>query len=484
MTFRTPDEAVELANNTRYRPCRLGLVGEHQPWPGSGARVKAGVVWINGTNMFDAAAGFGGYRESGFGREGGREGLYEYLVPARQAAKAGERGQTVVTLRPPPLRRCSHRPRHRPHRQALHRRQAGAAGLRLLLRGRQPGRQDGAGQAGLGNRKDIRNAVEAAAKAASWGAATAHNRAQILYYIAENLSARAAEFEARLRAMTGASAKDAAEEVATSIRRTFFYAGFADKHDGAVHSTKSRACDAGDERAVRRHRHSRPDEHRCLVSCRWCAGACDRQPRRRGAVGPPCADGTDFTRSSTPDLPAGAVSIVTGATRSSPDTGEHDDVDGLWVVARRAMPPHRGGVRRQPQAGVERGRSRLDLGATARAGTSCAGQRRSRTSGCRTGSREPDHSSARVVAAEAAPLHGSEKQFGEGEVARAAPRRTHFPTGRANERGPGIGERQCRRTRRASLVSRCFRVGIFLSRKSIDDFPIFFFFEHRKPKIR
>ena len=55
------------------------------------------------------------------------------------------------------------------------------------------------GQAGLGNRKDIRNAVEAAAKAESWGAATAHNRAQILYYLAENLSARAAEFEARLR---------------------------------------------------------------------------------------------------------------------------------------------------------------------------------------------------------------------------------------------------------------------------------------------
>ena len=61
------------------------------------------------------------------------------------------------------------------------------------------------GLAGLGNRKDIRNAVEAAAKAESWGAATAHNRAQMLYYIAENLSARAEEFEARLRAMTGAS---------------------------------------------------------------------------------------------------------------------------------------------------------------------------------------------------------------------------------------------------------------------------------------
>ena len=50
------------------------------------------------------------------------------------------------------------------------------------------------GLAGLGNRKDIRNAVEAAAKASSWGAATAHNRAQVLYYAAENLAARAEEF--------------------------------------------------------------------------------------------------------------------------------------------------------------------------------------------------------------------------------------------------------------------------------------------------
>ena len=45
-------------------------------------RVLAGVVWVNATNLFDASVGFGGYRESGFGREGGREGLREYLEPA------------------------------------------------------------------------------------------------------------------------------------------------------------------------------------------------------------------------------------------------------------------------------------------------------------------------------------------------------------------------------------------------------------------
>ena len=46
--------------------------------------MKAGVIWVNSHNMFDAAAGFGGYKESGFGREGGKEGLYLYVRPAWQ----------------------------------------------------------------------------------------------------------------------------------------------------------------------------------------------------------------------------------------------------------------------------------------------------------------------------------------------------------------------------------------------------------------
>ncbi len=63
------------------------------------------------------------------------------------------------------------------------------------------------GQVADGNRKDIRDAVEAAVKAADgWGYKTGHSRAQILYYIAENLSARADEFAQRLSAMTGAKA--------------------------------------------------------------------------------------------------------------------------------------------------------------------------------------------------------------------------------------------------------------------------------------
>src|SRR3984893_10697472 len=81
MTFRTPGESVEMANNTPYGLAaslwteNLNLALDIAP------KLKAGVVWINATNLFDASSGFGGYRESGFGREGGSEGMYEYLVP-------------------------------------------------------------------------------------------------------------------------------------------------------------------------------------------------------------------------------------------------------------------------------------------------------------------------------------------------------------------------------------------------------------------
>src|ERR1019366_7065264 len=90
------------------------------------------------------------------------------------------------------------------------------------------------GEAPLGNRKDIRNAVEAARKAASWAKATAHNRAQVLYYSAENLSQRRDEIAHRLAAVVGE--KQAAAEVDLSIERIFSYAAWADKFDGVVHN--------------------------------------------------------------------------------------------------------------------------------------------------------------------------------------------------------------------------------------------------------
>ena len=86
-TFRTPAEAVEIANNTKYGLAatlwteNINLALEIAP------KLVAGVVWVNATNLFDAAAGFGGTRESGFGREGGWEGLQAYSQPAKPLAE-------------------------------------------------------------------------------------------------------------------------------------------------------------------------------------------------------------------------------------------------------------------------------------------------------------------------------------------------------------------------------------------------------------
>jgi len=229
MTFRTPKEAVELANNTAY-----GLAAS--VWSESvnvalqtAAQIKAGVVWVNSTNLFDAACGFGGYRESGFGREGGKEGLREYLEPAwfRKAPalpKTSSKKSDQADVASPTVDRTV--------KLYIGGKQARPdSGYSLEIRGKNGKRL---GESPLGNRKDIRNAVEAAHKAAGWAKTTAHNRAQVLYYVAENLSQRAAEISDRLAAAIGK--KQAVQEVQFSIERLFSYAAWTDKFDGSVHN--------------------------------------------------------------------------------------------------------------------------------------------------------------------------------------------------------------------------------------------------------
>ena len=249
MTFRTPDEAIALANNTRYGLAASVWTENVNRALEVAARVKAGVVWINSTNLFDAAAGFGGYRESGFGREGGREGLAEYLV-ADGAQGQGEGASPAGadrTARPEPRRRA-------PTRSTAPPSSTSAASRRARIRATAtpcstPKAPRSVSPAWATARTSA-TPSRRASKASGWGAATAHNRAQVLYYVAENLEARAGEFAERLRAMTGASQRQAREEVEAAVRRTFYYAGFADKYDGAVHATKTRFVTLGDERAV------------------------------------------------------------------------------------------------------------------------------------------------------------------------------------------------------------------------------------------
>ena len=325
MTFRTPSEAVALANNSRYGLAatvwseNVNLALDVAP------RLKSGVVWINCSNLFDAAAGFGGYRESGFGREGGREGLYEYVKPAfsREFTAYEEpdrpnvsKGRNGGIDRTPKLYIGGKQARP-------------DSGYSLPVAG-----ADGAllGHVGDGSRKDIRNAVEAARKAEAWGGTSGHLRAQILYYVAENLEARAAEFEARIAAMTGG---DGAPEVEAAVRRLFSYAAWADKYDGAVHSVPLRGVVMAMNEPLGILGVICPDRLPLLGLVSLVAPAIAMG--NRVIVVPSAAyplAATDFYQVlDTSDVPGGVVNIVTGARDGLARVlAEHDEVNGVWYV--------------------------------------------------------------------------------------------------------------------------------------------------------
>ena len=433
MTFRTKGEAVALANNTPY-----GLAAS--VWSESvntsldvARAIKAGTVWINCTNVFDAASGFGGYRESGFGREGGREGLYEYLRPAWESISH------LSSLAPPPVANWPLDPTRGPTVQrasggawgdaspqtpANH----GAWGSMDTAIPRQPNHADGSldpsheptaqpasppggeeettidegwlpspahgkarwtvdpaardrgssqpwgggeggpypsidrtpklyiggkqarpdsgysrpvlapdghyvGEVGEGNRKDIRNAVEAAHTAAGWAATTAHARAQILYYIAENLAARADEFATRLAVMTGAGRDAGRVEVEASIERLFTYAAWADKYDGLVHGTPLRGVTLAVNEPIGVLGIICGDRYPLLGLIALVApaiamgNAVVAVPSERY----PLAAADLYQVLDTSDVPAGVVNIVTGPRDTLAGVlAEHDDVDAVW----------------------------------------------------------------------------------------------------------------------------------------------------------
>ncbi len=329
MTFRTPEEAVQMANHTRFGLAATIWSENINLALDTAARVKAGIVWVNSTNLFDAAAGFGGYKESGFGREGGREGMFEYMTAdwLKALPLVQDDGLKLSAL-PAETREVS-----RIDRTA-----------KLFIGGKQSRPDSGysysvlnvkalsIGEAGLGNRKDIRNAVEAASKAFGWGAATAHNRAQVLYYIGENLSARADEFAARLQAM-GQKPKAAIAEVEHSIRRIFYYAAWADKYDGRVHSTRSRNVTLAMNEPFGVMGLVCSDDAPLLgfVSLVMPAIAMGNRVVVVPSVAHPLA-ATDFYQVlETSDVPAGVVNIVTGdRTDLAKTLADHDEVAALW----------------------------------------------------------------------------------------------------------------------------------------------------------
>src|SRR6266481_3885617 len=344
MTFRTPREAVELANNTVY-----GLAA--CVWSESinvslhvAAQIKAGVVWVNCTNLFDAASGFGGYRESGFGREGGKEGMWEYLKPNwERGAGSGERDLP------------------KPQRAKARKATAGTAPrsplppidrtYKLFIGGAQVRPDQGysrkisspsgtlLAEVAEGNRKDIRNAVEAAHAAEAWAKTSGHNRGQVLYYVAENLAQRADEFAHRISDLTGRAVEDGRAEVDASIARLFSYAAWADKYDGAVHQTPIRGVTLAMNEPIGVIGIACPEAAPLLgfVSLVGPAVAVGNTVIAIPSEAHPLAATELYTVLDASDVPTGVINIVTGAKDALAKVlAEHDDVDAVWYFGSQA----------------------------------------------------------------------------------------------------------------------------------------------------
>jgi aldehyde dehydrogenase (NAD+) len=321
-TFRTPAEAVELANNTRYGLAATVWTENVNLALDIAPKLVAGVVWVNGTNMFDAAAGFGGVRESGFGREGGWEGLSAYTKP-KAKSKALARIEAFEGTGAPadPLDRTA----------------------KMYVGGKQARPDSGysrgvysksgalLGHVGLANRKDVRNAVEAAAGAKAWSKTTGHLRAQILYYIGENLSARADEFAHRIDAMTGR--KGGAAEVEASIQHLFTAAAWADKYDGQAHGVPIRGVALAMKEPTGVIGALCADEAPLLGLVSAMAPAIAMGNRVVLAASDPFPlAATDFYQVlDTSDVPGGVVNILTGSHADlAKPLASHMNVDAVW----------------------------------------------------------------------------------------------------------------------------------------------------------
>ena len=323
MTFRTQSEAVALANNSRYGLAASVWSENINRAMDVAPKIKAGVLWINCHNQFDASCGFGGVKESGFGREGGKEGLYEYLKPKYLSPVKNLRSKKTNSNKNQSIDRT----------------------LKFYIGGKQV-RPDGghsietfnangtlAAVVGSGNRKDIRNAVNAAVKATSWSSQSGHGRAQILYFLAENLAVRESEWIERLETLCGISNEHAKAEFDESISRIFSYAAWADKYDGAVHSAPYRGVTMALPEPIGVLAQVAPENQPLLTTISLIAPAIAMG--NRVILIPsdsfPSVALELVQTFETSDIPPGVINIVTGdKSELSHQLVGHAEVDGVW----------------------------------------------------------------------------------------------------------------------------------------------------------
>ncbi|CAI9738335.1 aldehyde dehydrogenase family 16 member A1-like [Octopus vulgaris] len=348
MSFRTAKEAIKLANNTIYG---LGA----SVWTETSAlglevasAIQAGAVWINCHNVFDAAAGFGGFKQSGYGRDGGKEGLYEYVQPSWMNKPKHEKVE--VDMKAFGSAEFSHSlPGNQsviPPNTDLTTAPSVDRTYKLYYRGGQK-RPDGqasrtifnnsgkmVGVVPESNRKDVRNAVEAAQKAApGWANKTSRLRSQIMYYIAENLGARCDENAKLLHEMTGREMNDCLNEVQLSIERLFHWAAYCDKYGGTVQETTLYGLTVKIHQAVGVVGIACPDENPLLSFVSLFAPAFARGnvtvivPSEKH----PLSAMNMYQIFDTSDVPAGVINLLSGnRDHISKYLTEHHNVQAMW----------------------------------------------------------------------------------------------------------------------------------------------------------
>jgi aldehyde dehydrogenase (NAD+) len=321
MTFRTPAEAVAVANNTVYGLASSVWTQNLDVAHDIAAKIKAGTVWINCTNQFDASAGFGGYRESGYGREGGREGLFEYLKPKLATGKAVAVPTVIPTERTTGLDKT--------HKLYIGGKQSRPdSGYSLALE-----TTNGLVEVGRGNRKDIRNAVEAADSAfATWSSATAFNRSQVLFYFAENFEAAKSQIIDSLTTM-GATTNDAYEEFELSLDRILRYAAMADKFESETHQVPQRALIYTRKEAIGPVAVVAPNESPLLG---WLSTCLPLIAMGNSVIGIPSYQNPLpalelYRVIEASDFPAGIWNVITGIPEELEKTlADHDGILAIW----------------------------------------------------------------------------------------------------------------------------------------------------------
>ncbi len=325
LTFRNPIEAVDIANNTPYGLAasiwseNINLALDIAP------KIKAGVVWINSTNLFDASCGFGGYKESGFGREGGSEGIRAYTKYELSLLKI-QRSKNKKTILQNEL--IDKTPK-------------------LYIGGKQK-RPDSGYSFALknikneficdipnANRKDVRDTVEIASKIIN-KTITNFNRSQILFYLAENLQDKEKIFSDLLSSLLGLSKKESLIEFNSSVKRLFYYASMADKFEGNIHNPPMRGLTLAVKEPLGVMASILNDQFPLLSlvtvmgSIFATGNASIIIPGQKTSL----ISSEFYQLLDTSDVPSGLVNILTTKQNSlNKILAEHENINGIWLFS-------------------------------------------------------------------------------------------------------------------------------------------------------